>query len=58
MIFDPFEEHNAATDQPPLARLPEVLSPKHPGELRAALGSSLVFTVVRHPLTRLVSAYR
>ena len=42
----------------PMSRLPEVLSPKLPGELRAALESSLVFTVVRHPLTRLVSAYR
>ena len=41
-----------------LYRLPEVLSPRLPGDLRAALGSSLVFTVVRHPLTRLVSAYR
>jgi len=39
-------------------RLPEVLSPRLPWELRAALESSLVFTVVRHPLTRLVSAYR
>ena len=38
--------------------MPEVLSPRLPGELRAALEGSLVFTVVRHPLTRLVSAYR
>ena len=41
-----------------LSRLPEVLAPRLPRDLRAALDSSLVFTVVRHPLTRLVSAYR
>ena len=39
-------------------RLPEVMSPKSNQELKTVLKSSFLFTIVRHPLLRLVSAYR
>ena len=39
-------------------RLPEVMAPKSTSELESVLNSSFLFTLVRHPLLRLVSAYR
>ena len=39
-------------------RLPEALAPRSQRELSLAINNSFVFTIVRHPLLRLVSAYR
>ena len=39
-------------------RIKEYLAPKTKAELKHAVNNYFKFTVVRHPFTRLVSAYR